>query len=463
MSADLAAEMPFFQILDYDLELELITCKNRILKLLGENKIEEYVKQDDYMSNNSDQWKACQYADEDRFTSLVNTWGTWTLKLYSMNVRSLNKHKGELVAYLSNLPFFDVLVLTEIGSRNIEMTQNLLEGYSFIYVKPNQNYFGGVGIYCRNDIQNFTKIDQNFNYTCDCTRCKVETLVVNFTHCGIQYSLCGIYRHPNGNVNHFAADLERMIQIFDRKGFWIIAEDVNIDLIGIENKEVQNYLTTLMSYKPIPTITLPTRITSHSQICSDHIFLKCDANTYITPCVVYNDISDHLPTTVILRNHNKVTTMKRPLVRMFGEINYRKLIEMFRNTDWEQLFASEDDLYSKLIEKLNIWYNECFPLRQLSRKRQRDKPWITKRLKISIKYKNKLYRKALTKSSEYIYARYMHYKKILERCIKQAENTYYYELFNSCSNRSRDTWKHLSYLLNKRKSRSSMINKFIFD
>ena len=37
----------------------------------------------------------------------------------------------------------------------------------------------------------------------------------------------------------------------------------------------------------------------------------------------------------------------------------------------------------------------------------------------------------------------------------------YYELFNNCSNKSRDTCKHLSYLLNKRKSRSSMINKLI--
>ena len=75
---------------------------------------------------------------------------------------------------------------------------------------------------------------------------------------------------------------------------------------------------------------------------------------------------------------------------------------MFQNTGWEQLFASEDDLYSKLIERLDIIHNECFPLRQLSRKRQRDKPRIKKGLKISIKYKNKLYRKALTKSSEYM-------------------------------------------------------------
>ena len=62
-----------------------------------------------------------------------------------------------LVAYLSNLPPFDVLVLTEIGSRNIEIAHNLLEDYNFMDVKPNQNYYGGVGIFWRNDIQNFTQ------------------------------------------------------------------------------------------------------------------------------------------------------------------------------------------------------------------------------------------------------------------------------------------------------------------
>ena len=134
-----------------------------------------------------------------------------------------------------------------------------------------------------------------------------------------------------------------MIQQFDRRMFWIIAGDANINLIRIEYKEVQNDLTTLMSYKLMPIITLPTRITSHSQTCIDLTFVKCDANTYITSCVSYNDISDHLRTTVILQDHSKVTIIKRPLCR-------KKFIETFRNTDWEQLFASEDDLYSKFIE-----------------------------------------------------------------------------------------------------------------
>ena len=45
-------------------------------------------------------------------------------KMFSMNIRSLPKHKGELVAYLSNSPLFDILVLTEIGARNMDLTAN---------------------------------------------------------------------------------------------------------------------------------------------------------------------------------------------------------------------------------------------------------------------------------------------------------------------------------------------------
>ena len=128
MSVNLAAEMPFYQTHDYDLELQLKTCKNRISKLLDENKIEGDVKQNDYMSNNFDQWKACEYADEDTFATLSNIRETGTLKLYFMNIRSLNKYKGGLVASLSNLPPpFDVLVLKGIGWRYIEMAKNLSE------------------------------------------------------------------------------------------------------------------------------------------------------------------------------------------------------------------------------------------------------------------------------------------------------------------------------------------------
>ena len=53
------------------------SCENRILKLSDESKIKDYVKQNYYMCNNFNLWKACQYADEDTITTLVQ----WNLSI----------------------------------------------------------------------------------------------------------------------------------------------------------------------------------------------------------------------------------------------------------------------------------------------------------------------------------------------------------------------------------------------
>ena len=119
MDNNLASELPFYTITNDDLEIELTTCKQRIITLLRDTGLEDLIDQSlPHCASNL--WEPCRYGDEDIFNDLSNECGIGTLKVFSMNIRSLPKHKGELVAYLSNLPLFDILVLTEIGSRNID-------------------------------------------------------------------------------------------------------------------------------------------------------------------------------------------------------------------------------------------------------------------------------------------------------------------------------------------------------
>ena len=126
-----------------------------------------------------------------------------------MNIRSLPKHKGELLAYLSHLPRFDILVLTEIGARNIDLTVNLFGGYIFLYILRDKNVYGGVGIYVSDSLNDVFLTNSQFKKTWTYPRCEIESLVIDFTHCGSQYTICGLYRHPNGVVLHFINDLER--------------------------------------------------------------------------------------------------------------------------------------------------------------------------------------------------------------------------------------------------------------
>ena len=63
------------------------------------------------------QWKVCKDADKD-----ANTWGKYTPWMYV----------GESVACSSNSKAFDVLLIIEIVSLDIEMVQNLLDVYNIM-------------------------------------------------------------------------------------------------------------------------------------------------------------------------------------------------------------------------------------------------------------------------------------------------------------------------------------------
>ena len=144
------------------------------------------------------------------------------------------------------MPLFDILILTEIGARNIDLTANLLTGYDFLYVLPDKNTHGGVGVDWKDRLTNLAISEMNFAKTCDCPRCEIESLVVDFTHCGTPYTLFALYRHPNGNTDHFTGDLERLVAKFDKKRHWILSGDININLLHYDLDDIQKYLTTLV-------------------------------------------------------------------------------------------------------------------------------------------------------------------------------------------------------------------------
>jgi len=110
----------------------------------------------------------------------------------------------------------------------------------------------------------------------------------------------------------------------------IIAGDINIDLTKCnDNKATAEYVDTLLTNNFMPTIILPTRITSRTATLIDHIYysggtqnsdsIKVKTGNFV------NDISDHLPNYLLLLNHKKNQEAKRPMVRIFSTKNKRKI------------------------------------------------------------------------------------------------------------------------------------------
>ena len=125
-----------------------------------------------------------------------------------------------------------------------------------------------------NSLSNMGLLDEiNIVLQCDCRKCEVESLFVEFMFNGTMYTVGGIYRHRNGNVSHFVSALECVLHINETRAT-VLAGDMNIDSIKFSNEDVMSYMSTLMSFKYLPYITLPSRITQLSTTCIDHIFMQ---------------------------------------------------------------------------------------------------------------------------------------------------------------------------------------------
>ena len=82
-------------------------------------------------------------------------------------------------------------------------------------------------------------------------------------------------------------------------------------------------------------------------------------------------------------------------------------------------------------------FNKYFPYVKQSRKSFRDKPYITSGIKVSIKYKHKLYKKNLNNPNEITEAAWERYRNLTNSVIKKAQEMYYKKLIESHNNSSK--------------------------
>ena len=83
-----------------------------------------------------------------------------------------------------------------------------------------------------------------------------------------------IYRHPNGNLDHFKDYFYEVIdKISNESKLCSLLGDFNLNLLNFESHNTTgDFVNTLASYYFQPHIIKPTRITDHSATLIDNIF-----------------------------------------------------------------------------------------------------------------------------------------------------------------------------------------------
>ena len=122
-------------------------------------------------------------------------------------------------------------------------------------------------------------------------------------------------------------------------------------------------------------------------------------------------------------------------------------------TEWYTIYTDANNWTIAFLTKVIQYYNECFPLVMVSRKRSRDKPWITTGLKVSVRHNHRLYRKYIKSRNPIAKNTYQRYNSLLRRSIRNAEKMYYKELFDNKKNSIYNMWRTLGVVVNPSKKR----------
>jgi len=388
------------------------------------------------------------------------------LSVFHLNIRSLNKNHSGLIQLLQLYSIdFDVLVLSEIWNYNLEFYVNIFKNYNFYYCVPVTGNIGGIGMFVKKSFACNELTDLNLLSTSDCP---VESLWLELDNGSSKYILGGIYRHPGHNINTFCSNLETSLESVRKSNIpCVLAGDFNIDLSKYNlNRETSDYLNTTLLHNFMPMIVLPTRITRNSSTLIDHIYycegFNSNKDFGILSGNFWSDVTDHLPNYFIITkmSYNQSKQSDRPLVRIFSERNMNDFKNKLKNVEWDPIYNSSDidDCYSYFDSKINECYQSSFKHIRLSRKRAKDKKWVTNGLKRSCRYKNKLFRKWLHSKSPSDEEKYKKYRSLLKKLTTEAKKRYYKDLFDMRTNSIKQLWNNLSQVasLGKNKCHNSV-------
>ncbi len=397
--------------------------------------------------------------------------------IFHMNIRSLCKHRLELQLLLNVIDHqFDIIALSEIGKSNVANCATFFSDYELFY-HPTSTKCGGTAILVKKDLKVIAeRNDLNLpeTHTNDCNY-NVENnwVEIKSKHLKSSIIIGCIYRHPKGKINVFSEELDRKLQLVDKeKKMCFLVGDFNINALSIDHEPSETFINSLLSQNYIPHITLPTRITDTSATLIDQIFVKYNSNVMSEGIISGNlisDISDHLPNILLFGKQSDSNNNKsdRPLIRLFSEKNIMKFKEFLSEIDWNQHFSEKDasENFDVLSDNINKGFDTCFPLKRLSKRRSKDKPWVTKGIKISSNNKSKLHRKIMDSHNDHLKCRYKTYKTMLFKVCREAEAKYFASLLTDTKASVKKLWDTLGPMIKPEKARKShnRIEKLVVD
>ena len=252
-----------------------------------------------------------------------------------------------------------------------------LPGYKFESVNsPTQA--GGVALYVSNNFDYRIREDLNLGIN----NCEDLWIEIEFNSQENKRKriviIAVVYRHPGPHYKQFSDALSKNLSLISQqKTKALIVGDTNIDLAKFSiTSNVTNYVHLLCDNGFNCFIDKPTRITSHSATCIDHVYSNIDSED-INSVIIESDISDHFSTLTCVQgyapqkgngvSYYRNTNLNPENWELFNsELQYILACNLASDTEKVDVnkFANHiTDTYKSLI-------NKYMPLRRKTRKQK---------------------------------------------------------------------------------------------
>ena len=342
-----------------------------------------------------------------------------------LNIRSILSHQSELKHLLHILvqrnSRIDALLLCEIFL--MKFTEKLMNVPDYTLISNNRTHSkgGGVAILLRSDISFKKRNDLSV-----LLEKEVESMYIQITaKNGTQIILGSLYRSRNTDenalINHLGKTINK-IKSRNNKMELIMQMDHNLDLLKCDiHWPTEQFLDLLVDNEQWPTITRPPRITQGSVTLIDNIFISSKLHQNFDSMVILDNISDHLPTVVLLK-HSKLCdkTAIELQSRDLSDTKLTQIREKLNQQDWNGVLNSEDcnQNFNTFCHIVETKLNEIAPLKmmRISGKWCFQEPWLPTELETASRTCRKLYQNTPMKNcTEETLSNYKNYRNQYNR------------------------------------------------
>ena len=427
------------------------------------NAYDPDIHMDMYRNAANNVLNVCNYYTDESFSKISMKFQN-EFSLYHQNIRSLPAHIDELYAHLQGIDYkFKIIGLSETWLKDYNKEQYNIHGYNSVHNVRTQQKGGGVALLVDKNIEYKLRTD-----ICECLTDVAEIVFIEISKNVFQTSknliIGELYKPPNTNINQFNTKLETLLtNLGNENAYCFLMGDFNINLINSDrHNDTNEFLNCFLSYSYMPLVNRPTRVTIHSATLIDNIFTNAvdiiDAETCVNG-ILYCDLTDHFPLFFMQQNKLGISKSRPTSEKIYKEIINSNTLNTLRQDlveqNWSKVIETKcaNDAYNEFEKVFSKSYKRCIPKKQITIKNNR-KPWVTKGLLMSIKYKNKLYLQSIKNPCTITISRYKGYKNKLNHLLRITKKTYINDYLNKYSTDLKKSWALINNILhNKIKNR----------